>query len=52
LGHRVPEGTLIGALLAYRAIYYLLPLAVAALAYLATEWRTRKAGRQRAAAAE
>ena len=39
LGHVVPEGRLLGALLAYRAIYYLLPLIVASLFYVATELR-------------
>lgn len=45
LSHRVPEGQLLAALLAYRAIYYIAPLGVAALLYLATEarWRRLKA---------
>lgn len=42
LSHRMAEGPLLGALLAYRAIYYLLPLAVAALNYLAMEARVRR----------
>ncbi|MDM0014238.1 lysylphosphatidylglycerol synthase domain-containing protein [Variovorax sp. J22P168] len=42
LGHRLPESTLLGALLAYRALYYLLPLAIAAIAYVATELRSRQ----------
>lgn len=42
LGHRLPPGTLLGALLAYRALYYLLPLVLAALAYVATELRARQ----------
>jgi uncharacterized membrane protein YbhN (UPF0104 family) len=33
LGHRVPESQLLGALLAYRAIYFLCPLVGAGLAY-------------------
>lgn len=33
LGHRVPESQLLGALLAYRAIYFLCPLVAAGLAY-------------------
>jgi uncharacterized membrane protein YbhN (UPF0104 family) len=41
LGHRAPQGVLLGALLAYRAIYYLLPLVLAALTYVATELRAR-----------
>jgi len=46
LGHRAPQGTLLGALLAYRAIYYLLPLILAALTYVATELRARKLRRR------
>lgn len=42
LGHRLPQGTLLGALLAYRVIYYLLPLALAAMAYVATELHARR----------
>lgn len=42
LSHRVPEHQLIGALLAYRAVYYIVPMAVAALQYLKVEVRTRK----------
>jgi uncharacterized membrane protein YbhN (UPF0104 family) len=42
LSHRVPEGQLLGALLAYRAIYYLAPLAVAALLYLMMEAHARR----------
>ena len=49
LGHRLPQGTLLGALLAYRAIYYLVPLTLAALAVVATEWRVRKLRRAGAA---
>eukprot|EP01036_Dinobryon_divergens_P042758 gene42758-56839_t len=37
LAHQVPEATLLGALLAYRGLYYLLPLTVATLGYLAQE---------------
>ena len=33
LSHQLPQGQLLGALLAYRAIYYLLPLAIATVAY-------------------
>ncbi len=43
LGHRLPADTLLGALLAYRALYYLAPLGIAALAYLAIELRARPA---------
>jgi len=42
LGYRVPPGQLIAALLAYRGIYYLLPLLVAAVAYAVTEFRTHR----------
>ena len=42
LAHRVPESQLLAALLAYRGLYYLLPLAVATLAYSAAELRTRR----------
>jgi hypothetical protein len=33
LGDRIPEPELLAALLAYRAIYYLVPLGLAALAW-------------------
>jgi uncharacterized membrane protein YbhN (UPF0104 family) len=42
LSHEVPEHQLIGALLGYRALYYIAPLAVAALLYLSVEVRTRR----------
>jgi len=42
LGHEVPEAQLLGALLAYRGLYYLLPLVVATLGYLFTEARARR----------
>ena len=42
LSYQVAEATLLGALLAYRGLYYLLPLAVALVAYLATEARARR----------
>jgi glycosyltransferase 2 family protein len=41
LGHRVPASQLIAALLAYRALYYLAPLVVAAAMHFAIEARTR-----------
>lgn len=41
LSHRVPQAPLLGALLAYRAVYYLLPLVVAVMLYGVTEWRAR-----------
>lgn len=46
LSHVVPESRLIGALLGYRAIYYIGPLAVAALLYLAMELRGRSVAHQ------
>jgi uncharacterized membrane protein YbhN (UPF0104 family) len=42
LSHRVPEHQLLGALLAYRAVFYLTPLLVGALMYLKVEMRTRR----------
>jgi glycosyltransferase 2 family protein len=42
LSHRVPEHQLLGALLAYRALFYLTPLVAGALLYLKMEVRTRK----------
>jgi uncharacterized membrane protein YbhN (UPF0104 family) len=42
LSHRVPEGQLLAALLTYRALYYIAPLLVAAVVYLAFEGRVRK----------
>lgn len=41
LSHQVPQGPLLGALLAYRAVYYLLPLVVALVLYAMTEYRAR-----------
>ena len=42
LGHRVGEPQLLAALLAYRAIYYLIPLAVAALTFGVLEAKARR----------
>ena len=42
LGHLASPGKLLGALLAYRAIYYLLPLVLATPAFVAAELRARK----------
>jgi uncharacterized membrane protein YbhN (UPF0104 family) len=42
LSHRIAEHQLIGALLAYRALFYLTPLLAGALLYLTVEMRTRK----------
>jgi len=41
LSHLVPEGRLLGALLGYRAIYYILPLIAATLLYFVMEARAR-----------
>ena len=43
LSHQLPRSELLAALLAYRGIYYLLPLAVATVVYLALELRAHKA---------
>jgi hypothetical protein len=48
LSQRLPRSELIAALLAYRAIYYLIPLAVALLVYLAFELRVKAAAASRA----
>jgi hypothetical protein len=42
LGDQLPPAELLGALLAYRALYYLVPLGVASVAYAVTEARARK----------
>ena len=42
LSHCAPAAQLVAALLAYRAVYYLAPLALAALAYLRAELRWRR----------
>ncbi|UVH57444.1 lysylphosphatidylglycerol synthase domain-containing protein [Variovorax paradoxus] len=42
LAHEVPQAKLLGALLAYRGLYYLLPLVVATLGYLVTEARAKR----------
>ncbi|VWX59393.1 conserved hypothetical protein; putative inner membrane protein [Burkholderiales bacterium 8X] len=42
LSHQVTQGRLLGALLAYRAVYYLIPLMIATVAYLRAEWRARQ----------
>jgi len=46
LSYQVAETTLLGALLAYRGLYYLLPLAVALCAYLVMEMRVRRSRRR------
>jgi uncharacterized membrane protein YbhN (UPF0104 family) len=42
LSHRVPEAQLLGALLGYRALYYIAPMVAAAVMYLQVELRARK----------
>jgi uncharacterized membrane protein YbhN (UPF0104 family) len=42
LSDQMPQARLLGALLAYRAIYYLVPLALATLAYVLTEVRAKR----------
>lgn len=42
LGDRMPQSALLAALLAYRGIYYLVPLVLGTLAYALTEARARK----------
>jgi hypothetical protein len=54
LGHTVGAAELIGALLAYRAIYFVVPLVLACALYVGLEcdargWRVRAARRSRAA---
>lgn len=51
LSHRIPETQLLGALLAYRALYYIAPLAIAALLYLRLELHARHKRRRHARAA-
>lgn len=42
LSHRLPQGQILAALIGYRVLYYLLPLAIATCAYLAMEVRARQ----------
>jgi cardiolipin synthase len=44
LGNRIDHSTLIAALLAYRALFYLAPLCVALVVYLACEATARRSG--------
>ena len=46
LSHQLPQGRLLAALLAYRALYYLLPMAVATAAYVTTELRAKRQRRR------
>jgi uncharacterized membrane protein YbhN (UPF0104 family) len=45
LGHRVPHAQILGALLAYRAIYFLAPLTLTGLSYALLEARIRRPAR-------
>lgn len=42
LQHLMPKGSIVAALIGYRAIYFLLPLAVACVVYLVLEKRAKK----------
>jgi len=42
LAHRLPQGEILAALIGYRALYYIAPLAIAALAFLAMEMSARR----------
>lgn len=46
LSHQVPQHQLLAALLAYRAIYYLLPLLLAAAAFFVMETRAKRLGQK------
>ena len=48
LGHRVPEAQLLAALLGYRAIYYIAPMAIASVMYLVMELKAKKLKSKRA----
>ncbi len=48
LGSQLPRGELLAGLIAYRAIYYLLPLALAIVTYLVIEARAGKSSRAQA----
>ncbi|HSI54428.1 MAG TPA: lysylphosphatidylglycerol synthase domain-containing protein [Ramlibacter sp.] len=50
LSHQVSEGRLLAALLGYRAIYYIVPLMVASVLYLAMEIHAKKHPRRKAKA--
>ncbi|RZJ19532.1 MAG: UPF0104 family protein, partial [Haliea sp.] len=46
LGHLLPQTELLAALVAYRVLYYVLPLVLGGLAYLAFELRMKRRTRQ------
>lgn len=45
LSHQLPRSEILAALIAYRAIYYLAPLAIATIAYLTVEVKAKKVAR-------
>jgi glycosyltransferase 2 family protein len=45
LSHKLPQHEILAALVAYRVVYYLAPLVIAAVVYLATEARAKKLAR-------
>ncbi|MDM0039286.1 lysylphosphatidylglycerol synthase domain-containing protein [Variovorax sp. J22G21] len=45
LSHKLPQGQILAGLIGYRALYYLAPLAIATIAYVAMEVRARRASR-------
>jgi uncharacterized membrane protein YbhN (UPF0104 family) len=51
LSHRVPQAEMLGALLAYRAVYYLAPLALALGVYLWLDVRAKRSAAESAGAA-
>ena len=46
LSHLMPQAEILAALVAYRVVYYLVPLGVAAAAYLVMEAKARQLRRQ------
>ena len=42
LSHQMPQPAILAALVAYRVVYYLAPLCVAAVVYLVMETRAKK----------
>ena len=42
LSHTLPQGQILAGLIGYRVLYYLLPLVIATVGYLAMEWRARR----------
>ena len=45
LSHKLPQGQILAGLIGYRALYYLAPLAIATVAYVAMEVRARRASK-------